>query len=347
MLPPGTYTLIATGYATTTLGPYRLDVTFIPDCVPKCEGKYCGPDGCGQQCGPSCPFGTTCNAITAQCQAAGACTPDCKSKKCGADGCGGSCGTCKQGQVCDLQLGTCTPVKSCDYLKPVCQGTGSQNQFCGSDCQWHGLNEPMPDLVPNTAEEVYPTIYFQNLEFPSTSCAALEGCVSGYGKRLLMRFDTRVHNVGTATFYGPDIVKNPQLFEWGACHQHYHFQNFARFKLFTNNGTLVLPGAKLSYCMEDSEQYGNGTTIPCTTQFNCDKQGIPRMRTDLYAGSLDCQWLDITDLPKGCWMVRDSEPYFIQDADTETYNNWELECLNTYYLQCKLRLSNDIYDCCR
>ena len=29
--------------------------------------------------------------------------------------------------------------------------------------------------------------------------------------------------------------------------------------------------------------------------------GIPRGRTDLYAASLDCQWIDITDIKPGCW----------------------------------------------
>lgn len=75
----------------------------------------------------------------------------------------------------------------------------------------------MPDLVPNTEEEVLPTIKYQWVDFADSSCPVAEGCILGPGRRLLMKFDTRVHNVGTATFYGPDISKNPQLFVWANC----------------------------------------------------------------------------------------------------------------------------------
>jgi hypothetical protein len=38
-------------------------------CLPKCDGKVCGPDGCGQGgiCGV-CPEGQTCNEATGQCK---------------------------------------------------------------------------------------------------------------------------------------------------------------------------------------------------------------------------------------------------------------------------------------
>eukprot|EP00698_Gefionella_okellyi_P017527 TRINITY_DN5145_c0_g2_i1.p1 TRINITY_DN5145_c0_g2~~TRINITY_DN5145_c0_g2_i1.p1 ORF type:complete len:701 (+),score=80.97 TRINITY_DN5145_c0_g2_i1:74-2176(+) len=301
LLPPGTYTVIATAYATSTLGAFKLAVKFTPNCVPKCEGKFCGNDGCGGTCG-ACGEGTQC--FSGRCQAV-PCTPNCHSRQCGSDGCGGLCGVCKNKHTCDLQEGQCIPVKACNNFVPVCQGTGSQNTFCGTDCQWHKTAEAMPDLIPNGKDEVLASTYFQWQDFPETSCALAEGCVTGSGARLLMRFDTRVHNIGTADFIGPNIGRRPDLFTWASCHQHYHFDNFARFGLYNNAGGLILPGGKLSYCMEDAELYQTGSHTPCTPQFDCLNQGIPRGRTDNYPATLDCQWLDITDLPtsqKGCWV---------------------------------------------
>lgn len=39
-------------------------------CTPACDGKQCGPDGCGGNCG-SCPGGSTCNAGAGKCESGG------------------------------------------------------------------------------------------------------------------------------------------------------------------------------------------------------------------------------------------------------------------------------------
>ena len=69
-------------------------------CVPDCEGKTCGDDGCGDFCGV-CEPGTICTEF--QCVD---CTADCDGKQCGADGCGGDCGTCGEGTICN-DAGAC------------------------------------------------------------------------------------------------------------------------------------------------------------------------------------------------------------------------------------------------
>jgi hypothetical protein len=59
-----------------------------PDvCLPDCDGKQCGEDGCGDLCG-TCEEWEQC--VDGACQ----CTPDCEGKECGEDGCGESCGEC-------------------------------------------------------------------------------------------------------------------------------------------------------------------------------------------------------------------------------------------------------------
>lgn len=109
----------------------------LEECLPACEDKECGDDGCGGLCG-ICPEGTTCNEGKCDCIpqhhkdccgmavcwfdgcgnegekivdcpygcAAGvclACIPNCEDKECGDDGCGGSCGECNE-VSCDENL---------------------------------------------------------------------------------------------------------------------------------------------------------------------------------------------------------------------------------------------------
>ena len=115
-------------------------------CTPACEGKSCGPDGCGGSCG-GCTGGATCDGAACICAPAdhlaccqdgaalcevdacgvvGAvasacpggcvggvcddCAPACEDKTCGPDGCGGSCGSCTQaGATCAQGQCGCTP----------------------------------------------------------------------------------------------------------------------------------------------------------------------------------------------------------------------------------------------
>ena len=89
-------------------------------CVTDCEGKQCGPDGCGSECG-FCPEGHICS-IEAQC----VCVPACVDKECGDDGCGGSCGECKGVQELCID-GICE-------CQPDCNAKECGPDGCGGDC---------------------------------------------------------------------------------------------------------------------------------------------------------------------------------------------------------------------
>lgn len=86
-------------------------------CTPACDGKVCGPDGCGGTCG-TCEPGVPCNNGVCEC------TPDCAGKECGPDGCGGSCGECPEGGTCDM--GIC--------CVPDCDGKECGPDGCGGSC---------------------------------------------------------------------------------------------------------------------------------------------------------------------------------------------------------------------
>ncbi|MBN2497140.1 MAG: IPT/TIG domain-containing protein [Deltaproteobacteria bacterium] len=114
----------------------------VPDCVPDCDGKDCGDDGCGGSCG-DCQAGYYC--------ADGSCTEcTCDGKECGNDGCGHSCGLCSAGYHCED--GQC--VEDCD---PDCTGKDCGDDGCGGSCGTcntgyhceHG--ECVEDCVPDCA----------------------------------------------------------------------------------------------------------------------------------------------------------------------------------------------------
>ena len=81
-------------------------------CIPSCDGKECGSDGCNGTCG-TCPGSETCLA-DGTCQE---CQTDCADKECGSDGCNGSCGSCQPGETCTN--GICLPPGQPDQTPDV------------------------------------------------------------------------------------------------------------------------------------------------------------------------------------------------------------------------------------
>ncbi len=76
------------------------DATEAP-CQPTCDGKECGDDGCGGECGPCQGEQDACIENTCVCQ------PDCEGKGCGWDGCSALCIECTDGKMCMGATGTC------------------------------------------------------------------------------------------------------------------------------------------------------------------------------------------------------------------------------------------------
>ncbi len=96
------------------------------ECFPVCEGKCCGPDGCGSICPDVCQeMGRICDTQTCECIEE--CRPNCDGRECGDDGCGGSCGDCVHGMECDEE-GFCQCV-------PDCNGRHCGSDGCDGFCQ--------------------------------------------------------------------------------------------------------------------------------------------------------------------------------------------------------------------
>ncbi|MGK0359432.1 MAG: hypothetical protein ACI9U2_001734, partial [Bradymonadia bacterium] len=122
----------------------------IEACVPDCNARVCGDDGCGSQCG-ECEAGWTCSM-------AGRCDPP--APRCGDDACNGDedcstcpadCGNCcgdgacagERGEDCATCLSDCACGGDdrcdaangvCEACQPQCDGRACGEDGCGGTC---------------------------------------------------------------------------------------------------------------------------------------------------------------------------------------------------------------------
>jgi hypothetical protein len=186
----------------------------------------------------------------------------------------------------------------------------------------------LPDLVlhvPALAENVHEEV--RAIAPDACTLQAADRCVDAPGLRKLLRFSVLALNRGTADlFVGTPSADDPR-FVYSACHAHFHFESFARYELRVRGGsTVVKDGRKRSFCIEDlrtdpeapyarpcaadADCDGHGQCANGICQYNCGYQGIQPGRGDVYESTLDCQWIDTTDVPPGeydLWVLLNTE----------------------------------------
>jgi hypothetical protein len=160
---------------------------------------------------------------------------------------------------------------------------------------------PLPDLTVS-AEVAEASLLINQEFFPADSCAIEEGCVAGTGTRRLLRFSTMTPNIGDSDLILGDPSGTPG-FEFAQCHNHYHFNGYARYELLDGTGDIVAVGHKQAFCLLDSTPVGI-PGAPTEPRYHCNFQGLTRGWADIYDASLDCQWVDITDVPDGDYLLR-------------------------------------------
>ncbi len=129
-----------------------------------------------------------------------------------------------------------------------------------------------------------------------------EACVGGPGIRKLLRFDALIHNRGDEDLVVGDPEDLPHLFEFSECHGHFHFAQASVYELLDDDGELVAPGRKQGFCLEDSVPSDRNTRGG--RKYECERQGLQIGWADLYPKELDCQWIDVTDVPPGDYTLR-------------------------------------------
>lgn len=157
-----------------------------------------------------------------------------------------------------------------------------------------------PDLIVNR-QKVVRTIVIETRDFAAEDCVVVEGCVGGSGARKLLLFDVGIANIGDADFVIGNPNRRPGLFRFSECHGHLHLQNFASYALLKLNGQAVVRKRKQGFCLRDYRRYFSWAG---PSRYTCDFQGITKGWQDIYDRSLDCQWLDITGVPPGRYLLR-------------------------------------------
>jgi hypothetical protein len=277
-------------------GASRISLTtllLLAGCLEKFELDPPGTDGAG---GTSMDGTSSCGSAGANC-----CPPD--------------VARCESGLRCDEETSTCVDEEPrlCMMDTQCHQGQTCCRSGLLGTCTSLGPGQacPAPDLVVTTTQETLRFSIEPRVFSPDTSaadaCAIEKGCVGGSGLRHLLRFSIEVENQGDADL----LIGEPETstaFTRAACDGQLYFPRYLTYQLFDVGGTAV-PGT-------ETQVQGRCQALPAefSARFNCEFWGlwsgfsesfIPNAVTDpADPAGLDCQWVDITGLSEGSYVLR-------------------------------------------
>jgi Lysyl oxidase len=249
-------------------------------------------------CPLSCFFHGSCNEETGEC----ACNPgytgdSCTGRTCEESECSihGDC--CESGCCC--HVGWTGP--RCEQLtgilpfsQPVCTYDGecvcdSRGGACGDNV---GV-----DLTPLRARRAP---FIEWTYFDECHCALDAGCLDAPGLRKILRFDTYTHNKGNADLFLGNPAENWRRYSWHVCHKHPHLRHWTTFRLRNVDTGEVALGTKSGSTILDSLRVSGSHT---RYRYREHTQGIQAGWADWYPYYYDCQWIDVTDMPYGHYVL--------------------------------------------
>lgn len=219
----------------------------------------------------------------------------------------------------------CTDPNACNYnplatISDTCYYPGDPN------CAF------APDLLVDK-QELRESMVLETIENPD-QCAVDEGCLRGLGTRTVIRFSTRIANIGNQDFFigtpPPDPNAASNQFIWDPCHEHWHYRGYAEYVVMNADKEIPI-GSKNGFCVLDLE-CGNGLD----SKYTCEKMGITAGCSDIYDFELPCQWIDITGLDAGVYamVVRvnwTKKPDTLGHIERDYENNWAQVCFRLSY----------------
>jgi len=182
-----------------------------------------------------------------------------------------------------------------------------------------------PDLTLNQAA-LQSSLVLQNLNI-TDACAPAEGCTRGLGMRRLLRFTTRIDNIGTTDYYIGNNTTQPGMFSTNNCHGHAHYAGYADYILFDASGNAIPVGFKNGFCVIDV-----GCNPGFTGQFGCSNMGISKGCYDIYSSGTTCNWVDLTGVAPGDYTLVlrtnwQQAPDALGRPETDYSNNFAQVCI--------------------
>lgn len=200
-----------------------------------------------------------------------------------------------------------------------------------------------PDLLPD-ARRMDP--FLQVRTFQDEDCNVVEGSTRP-GTRTLLRFTFTTLNRGPGDLVVGVPEAHPERFEYASCHGHHHFKLYAAYRLWNpqdharwealrqaaphktaeevlaeNPSLGYVRGHKGGICVIDVVRY----QLAAPKFLACKVQGISVGWADEYAASLDGQFVDVTDLPRGTYLLEEEvNPHrLFVEADYANNRAWTL-----------------------
>lgn len=213
----------------------------------------------------------------------------------------------------------CTDPGSCNFNPLATIDDGSCLPQSHPDCP------AGPDLVMR--QDVLINSLQQGVVNSVDPCLIEEGCMRGYGMRDVVRFSTRIDNIGEKDYLIGQPSFNNNQFTWNNCHSHFHYDGYAEYILFSSTGERLPAGFKNGFCVLD---------LGCmwgSSRYGCNYMGISAGCYDEYWAGLSCQWIDVTDVADGdyTFVTRvnwDNAPDALGQLERDTINNWAQVCIN-------------------
>lgn len=217
----------------------------------------------------------------------------------------------------------CTSYSACNYNPLASVDDGSCMYYPNPLCQ-------APDLTI-VQSQFLSSLSIGNVTASAGDCRVVENCLTGYGTRRVINFDTYIKNIGNLDYYIGGPSSHPGQFTTNNCHGHAHYEGYAEYRLYRSNGTIIPIGFKNGFCVLDYDGCPDGGTA----KFTCSNMGISKQCGDIYHSGLDCQWVDITDVDTGNYVLAakvnwDHSPDALGRYESTYNNNWAQACIKIY-----------------
>jgi hypothetical protein len=158
---------------------------------------------------------------------------------------------------------------------------------------------PLPDVTIDP-DVLRRSIRIDYRDVEPGSCEIAEGSVNAPGRRRLMYFSIRIPNYGTADMHlGPPERSNPN-FNFMNCHGHVHYEGYGQYRLIRPDGCVAATGHKSGFCVMDLLNVTPGATA---RHYGCGDMGVSVGWADEYGAGTSGQWVDITDVEPGEYLL--------------------------------------------